>query len=82
VCLDPTSGPLPAGSCVIGVCRDPRMSGPAVGSYTERVLIDWPLLDRKRCPNWSVMIASGRRATRACGRPAPGGLGYDNYIDK
>jgi hypothetical protein len=80
VCLDPTSGPLPAGSCVIGICRDPRVSGPAVGSYTERVSFDWSVPDRKRRPNWSVMIALGRRATRACGRPAPSGLGYDNIL--
>jgi hypothetical protein len=27
------------------------------------------------------MITLGRYATRACGRPAPGGLGYDNYTE-
>jgi hypothetical protein len=53
------------------------MSGPAVGSFTERVLSDWSVLDRKRRPNWFVIIALGRRATRACGRPAPSGLGYN-----
>jgi hypothetical protein len=53
------------------------MSGPAVGSYTERVLFNWSVLDRKRRPNWSVMITLGRRATRAYSRPAPGGLDYN-----
>jgi hypothetical protein len=57
--------------------RDPRIFKPAVGSYTERVLFDWLVLDRKRRPNWSVIITLGRRTTRACSRPALSGLGYN-----
>jgi hypothetical protein len=56
------------------------MSGPAVGSYTERVSFNWPVLDRKRRPNWSVIITLGRRTTRACSHPAPSGLGYDTML--
>jgi hypothetical protein len=67
----------PLSPVLFGVCRDPRISGPAVGSYTERVSFNWPVLDRKRRPNWSVMVTLGRRITRAYGRPAPGGLSYN-----